>query len=97
MRVWLVLLGGMIVWAVHFFALYAFASIWLTSTTTRLLTGLATAGCIAADAALLRLCLRIIAANDRDCAIFWPARVGLVGAGLSLVAVLWQGLPALIG
>lgn len=97
MRVWLVLLGGMIVWTIHFFSIYAFGSIWLTSPTARVLTGLVTALCLAADAAIFVLCARLTPSTAPGLPLYWPARAGLIGAGLSFIAVLWQGLPALIG
>ena len=96
MRAWAFLLGGLLVWAAHFFALYAVASILETSTLARLLTGLATLAGLTADIWLLRSAL----GNLRDGATGpteqWANSVAALGAGLSAVAVLWQGLPALI-
>lgn len=92
MRTWLVLLGGMIVWAVHFFGLYALASVLGSGVTARIGTALLTVACLAADVALLRACLR-----PADGQGGLPATLGASGAALSIVAILWQGLPAAIG
>lgn len=93
MRGWALLLGGLIVWTVHFFTLYAIASIFLTTTLSRLLAGVVTLACLAADALLLRHGLRGRQADGFD---GWMHRVAALVAGLSFVAVLWQGLPALL-
>ena len=56
MRAWAFMLGGMIVWAAHFFALYIVASIFLTSTTSRVLAALITVAClVAASLALVAI------------------------------------------
>ena len=96
MRAWLLLLGGMIVWTVHFFVLYGLGSLFETSATARIGTAVATAACLAADAWLLLLCIRTARRNDAETVIGWPARLGAPVAVLSLVAVAWQGLPALL-
>ena len=96
MRAWLLLLGGMLVWTVHFFALYALGSIFETTAAARIGTIAATAACLAADAWILAMCLRTARRNDADTVIGWPARLGAPVALLSLVAVAWQGLPALL-
>ena len=53
MRAWALLLGGLIVWTVHFFTLYTIGSIFLTTPLARLLTILVTAACLIADLLLL--------------------------------------------
>lgn len=95
MRAWALLLGGLIVWAVHFFTLYIVASVFLTTDTARLLALLATFGCLVADALILRAALRKRAAAS-DPPSQWIASLAALGAALSLVAVAWQGLPALL-
>lgn len=52
MQTWAYLLGGLIVWAIQFFAVYAASSIFLTSTTTRVITALMTFACLTAAAAV---------------------------------------------
>ena len=96
MRAWFLLLGGMLVWTVHFFALYALGSIFETTAAARTGTVIVTILCLAADAWLLVLCARAARHNDAETVIGWPARLGAPVAVLSLVAVAWQGLPALL-
>lgn len=92
MRAWAYMLGGMIVWTVHFFAIYIVASVFLTTTTARILTLLMTLVCLAADGWLM---LRLRAPSGGDDFGEWMRKLALAGAGISAVAVLWQGLPAL--
>lgn len=96
MRAWAFMLGGMIVWAVHFFALYIVASIFLTSTTSRVLTVLITLACLAAAGLLLQRSRRAIRHEGDDAFTRWQAYLAALTAALALVAILWQGLPAFI-
>lgn len=99
MRAWLFLLGGLIVWAIHFFGVYGIASLADVVQNADVAWSLwATAGwtllCAAADAALVFAALR--RSKDDDLQRFMrSAAAG--GALLSMVAVIWQGLPALVG
>jgi hypothetical protein len=95
-RAWAFLLGGLLVWAAHFFALYAIASILETSLPARLLTGLATIVGFATDIWLLRRALSRLRDDAAGPTEQWTDSVAALGAGLSAVAVLWQGLPALL-
>lgn len=96
MRKWTLLLGGLTVWAVHFFLLYAFVSIFPGTEIARVLTLVATIPALAANALLLWLVAgkRLIASSDH--LDRWVLNVAAAGAILSLVAVLWQALPALM-
>jgi hypothetical protein len=94
MRGWTFLLAGPIVWTVHFFALYGIASIFLTSTTSRVLTGLVSLGCLAAIALLF---VRVRGSQPVDDPDAWTHRVSLLAIGLSGIAIFWQTLPALLG
>lgn len=96
MRGWVFLLGGLIVWTVHFFTLYAAASIFLTSTTSRVITLIVTAACLAADALLLWYTLPKLSAGIEDETNRWMFLIAALGASISFVAVLWQGMPALL-
>ena len=93
MRAWAWLLGGLIVWTVHFFAIYIVASVFLTTTIARALTLLVTLACLAADGWLVARLRRQGGGDDFS---EWLRTLALIGAGISAVAVLWQGLPALI-
>ncbi|HUG46619.1 MAG TPA: hypothetical protein VMK31_08955 [Sphingomicrobium sp.] len=93
---WGLLLGGLIVWAVDFFALYAIASILPgTSFVARALAIVVTLAALAADAWLIRFAWKA-AGSAGDEVDGWIARTGLAGAALSFVSVLWQGFPAIL-
>lgn len=96
MSKWTLLLGGFGVWAAHFFLLYAFASLFPETQLARILTLIATVPALAANAALLwaAAALRLVAKEDE--LDRWVFDLSAIGAGLSLVAVIWQALPALI-
>lgn len=94
MRAWAFLLSGLIVWAVHFFGIYIFASIFLDTVLARVLTLILTLSCLAADGLLLRATLA--AERQRDAFAGWMARLATLGVGISFVAVFWQGFPALL-
>ena len=96
MRAWLLLLGGLIVWAIQFFALYILASVFGSSPAARIGTALVTLPCLAATLWLVVHATRALrTASDR--LDRWMASVAAAGAALAMVAILWQGLPALIG
>ena len=94
MRGWTFMLGGLIVWAVHFFSLYAVASVLLSSTLARVLTLLFTLACLSANALLFAHAWRW---PPPDPPAAWTRSIALLAAVLSAVAVLWQGAPALLG
>ncbi|MDQ3077213.1 MAG: hypothetical protein M3Q83_00040 [Pseudomonadota bacterium] len=95
MRSWAFMLGGLIVWAVQFFALYIIASVFMTTTLSRVLTAIITLACLAADALLLQGAMAQRAKRTDDIAR-WRASMAALSAAVSLVAVAWQGLPALL-
>lgn len=88
MRSWLILLGGLIVWTVHFFGLYAIAEF----VPKPALVAALTVACLVAD---LWLLVRIRALRITDDFSAWRRSVALGAAALSLLAVGWQALPAL--
>lgn len=96
MPVWLLSLGGLLVWTAHFFGLYLIASIWLTSPVARMVALGFTVACLAADGWLLWRTAPARRGADRDAFDHWLLVVAFLGAALSALAVLWQGLPALI-
>lgn len=89
------MLGGLIVWAAHFFLLYAFASIFPGTQLARRLTVLATAIALAGDLLIIRHAAAAGREGGGDSFDRWTRRFARAGALLSLIAVLWQGLPAL--
>lgn len=100
---WLYLFGGPLIWAAHFAGAYAIAS--LADVTSRsdapwalaAVSGL-TLVCAGLDVVLFLWTVRRPAPVPSDAAFagFWRSTAGL-GAIVSLIAVLWQGLPVLLG
>lgn len=95
MRAWSFLLGGMIVWAIHFFALYIVVSIFLTSMLTRVLVLAITLACLAAAGYILLRATKEWSGST-DAPDKWGHGLAALFAALALVAVIWQGLPALM-
>jgi hypothetical protein len=94
LRAWVMLLGGLLVWAAHFFLLYALASLFPGQQIARTFTLIATVPALAADVLLLRTAAaRALRTNELD---RWVYKVSAIGAILSLVTVVWQALPALL-
>lgn len=92
MRGWTMLLSGLVVWAVHFFALYIVASIFLTTPIARVLTLLISAACLGANGLLFWRIRRGDGAGADD----WFTTMARYGAGVSTLAILWQALPAIL-
>lgn len=93
MRTWAFMLSGLIVWAIHFFTLYIVASIWLSSPLARMLTVGLTLGCLAVLIVLMRRARRDRRREPLDA---WSRAIASPGLALAGIAVLWQGLPALL-
>ena len=101
MRRWFLMLGGLIVWAVHFMGAYGIASVAdvvgrADAPASRLAVGGLSVLCLAANAGLLVWAVRVHA-PDQDEAATWTASLGGLAAVFSIIAVAWQGLPTLIG
>ena len=101
MRSWLFLLGGLLVWAAHFIGVYAIVSVAdvvarANAPAALTVAGLFTLVCALADGWLLRLAWRR-ARSAGDSTDRFVATLAGLGAGVSLIAVLWQGFPVLIG
>jgi hypothetical protein len=95
MRAWAILLGGLVVWVVHFFAVYGIASILPGQPAARWLILAVTLSAVAAEVLVVRCALEPPAA--RDALHRWASQLGAIGGALSLIAVLWQAMPALVG
>lgn len=95
MRAWGIMLGGLAVWAAHFLLLYGFASALPGRPEVPWLVLAATISAAAADALILWWIVKRPA--PRDPLESWMNRLGIFGAGVSLVALIWQSAPALIG
>lgn len=93
--------GGLIVWAVHFIGVYALSSVadvvasaddpaWRA-------VGLAFSGvCVLASTVLLVLAARRLRRTDGEAGRF-PDQLAALGAGLAVVAIVWQALPTVVG
>ena len=95
MRSWGLLFGGLLVWAADFFLLYGIASIFLTTPIARILSMVVTLGALAADTWLILLGWKHYS-SPADNYERWIGWIALLGAAISAVAVLWQGLPAIL-
>ena len=93
---WRTMLGGLAVWAAHFFTLYALGSIFESTAPARFGSLVATVAAVIANLAILRALRRPSAGLAGDPLARWMKSLGTLGAMLSLVAVLWQGLPAVV-
>ena len=103
LAVWLCGLGGPLVWAAHFGLAYAASSIEAVCGvpgTASLTVLAATVLAVLADLALIAAAARdrlprMARQPDAEASAFWRGMTG-IGAAVSLVAVLWQALPALL-
>ena len=92
MAIWRNLLGGMVLWAAHFFAVYAIASVWPGTRIAVFLTLLATVLALAFAAWLF---VRTFDARVAGDALQrWSVGLGLCGLALAGAAIVYQGLPA---
>lgn len=98
MKTWAWMLGGLIVWAMHFLGVYLISSLADVVTTADdprwRMAGLAFSGvCGLITAALLWAAARRL----RRRTPLFPDQMAALGAGVSLIAIVWQALPTLIG
>lgn len=96
MRTWRFLLGGLVVWTVHFFGAYAIASIFPERIlVARLLAGALTLACLAALVWLTRRGLAAVR-QERDEFSGWAAWLATLLNAIALLAVLWQAFPIML-
>lgn len=89
MRRWLSFLGGPILWAAHFVAVYGIASVWPGQDLAGWLGLIATLAALALDVWLAKRALawRARAQDEFD---RWLAGLALLGYALAFVAMLYQ-------
>jgi hypothetical protein len=97
MRRWFLLLGGPLIWAAHFLAIYAVTSIWYiaagaTDATARIVIVSLSAAALVATGFVTVVALRQPRHDSIDSFL---RTVAAVGAILAAIAVTWQTLPAL--
>lgn len=97
---WAFMLGGLIVWAVHFVGVYGIVSIGdvvdrADAPAWRLAALAFTGACLAALAAHLIAAIRRMRTRDQGAAsLRFMTEVAILGSALAAVAVLWQAIPA---
>jgi len=101
MRRWAWMLGGLIVWTVHFMGVYAIAS--LADVVSRAddpawrMAGLAfSAVCLLAAVAITAWAARRLRRRT-DPSTGFGDQLSLLGGGVATVAIVWQTLPTVIG
>lgn len=95
MREWAIMLGGLTVWALHFLAVYALASLADLSHPAQAPAWRA-AGLVATGLSVAALGLILLAARSSRNASGLARTLGPAGCGLSLIAVIWQSLPLMV-
>ena len=101
MRPWLFLLGPFLLWGLHFGGVYAIASVFdviseADTPGSRWTTALFSLACLIAAIALGVASARG-ATRETSEARRWMMSISALGAALTAISVIWQGLPALIG
>jgi hypothetical protein len=94
-RKWGLLLGGLLVWTAQFFLLYGIVSIFPGTMLARILAIAVTIAALAACAWIILFAWKLIH-STHDEVDRWIARTGFAVALISLVSILWQGLPAIL-
>lgn len=93
MRFWRNLLGGLILWTAHFFAVYGVASLWPGTQLARILVLVATVLAFAVGGWLSVKGLRQFRAATDDMQR-WSWSLALLGYALAGAAIAYQGLPS---
>ena len=96
MRVWSLMLSGLLLWTAHFFAVYAAASIFPGTALARYITAGLTVIAAAAAAWLLWRTGSALRDPEVEPLRAWTLKFAAAGNGLALVAILYQGAPALL-
>lgn len=95
MLVWRHLLGGMLLWTAHFFAVYGIASLFPGTRLAALLVLVATVLALAVAGYLLTATLRRHGVEG-DSLRRWSSKAGVILYALAGLAIIYQGLPALL-
>ena len=101
MKAWAWMTGGLIVWAVHFLGVYALSSLadvvasaddpaWRAA--ALVFSGV----CVLASVVLLAITAQRLRRGDGEGPRF-PDQLAALGAGLAIVAIVWQALPTVVG
>ena len=93
MRFWRHLLGGLILWATHFFAVYGIASV-LPGTGAAIVLVLLVTGLALAVTSWLFASTVLTLRKANDDLQRWTSSLALFGYALAGAAITYQGLPA---
>lgn len=100
MKRWFYMLGGLLVWTVHFVGVYTIASIGdvvaRADDPTWRMIGLGFSGLCGLAAAGLLIQALLRKSNGADM-IDFANTMARLGAALALVSIVWQSLPTVIG
>ena len=96
MRAWLLLLSGLIVWTAHFFGVYTAASLFPGTALARWLTGFLTLAALGLLVAITYAVKSKWRRRENDSLALWADRLALLGGAIAGIAILYQGLPALV-
>lgn len=93
--------GGLLVWAIHFLGVYALASLAdvvarADDPAWRAAALVFSAVCVLASAVLLAIAVKRLRRADGEDPGFRD-QLAALGAGLALIAIVWQALPTVIG
>lgn len=88
------MLGGLLLWAVHFGAVYVITSVYLTSHISRILVVLVTLMCLGGVTVLLHHARMNRVPDDDDTR--WQRMIANLAGIAGFIAIFWQGLPALL-
>ena len=95
MKAWIFLLGGLLVWTAHFFGAYIIGSLFPGTELARSLVLALTLLCLGIAGLFVFLILRRKAAQN-DTLDRWSSALAGSGHALAIVAIAYQGLPALL-
>jgi hypothetical protein len=90
---WFLLLGGLLVWAAHFLALYIIGEALGASRAARVTIIALSLIAVAADGTIA---YHISGRSAETGFERWRRSVVLIGAGLSAIAIVWQTLPVIV-
>ncbi|MFN3931940.1 MAG: hypothetical protein ACK4JY_09350 [Brevundimonas sp.] len=98
---WLWMLGGLIVWTIHFMGVYAIASLGDVVTSADDLVWRMIGLGFSAACLLVALAITYAAARrvrrPAEPSVGFGDQLALLGGGISALAIVWQALPTLIG
>lgn len=96
MRTWLILLGGLSVWAANFLGIYFAASIWPGTVTARVIALLLTVVAFAALALILARSRRMVRRSPNDAVAAFAGFVAIGGCAVAALAFVYHAVTAVL-